>query len=458
MRHLITVLLVLTCLSAYAAAQETQSSPRGDSGGEDFGPTSPLFFGLHINHRRSPWPPFSFGSYRFWDDATRWQLIEPSPDKWDWENVDYWIDKASSHGITDGTYILGGPPPWAVNLQGDENCDYANPAKSRTPGQGICRPPKDLNSDGSGPNLIWRRAVITIAQHFRQSPVHISSWEVWQEFVRHGGENLTASWLGTNEQMVRLAQDARCLITGRGRVLATNENCDQVLKTVGLKEPVDPSSVIIGPTAGISLKVWEERFEEYWETPGAAEAADIVGLHLYPKWPEQIFDRFQAWHMTLPRGVANKPVWLTEGGWHRDSIVDPDMQAAFVSRFHLLMRSLGIGRIYWYSYDTPAVGELMGTKAGDAYKRVYEWMVGNRITGCSTEGSIYLCAFTKADGTRMLAVWDASQNCSNGRCSTSNYKVPGKYTAYFTLDDTSPVPIRGGTVAIGAKPILLSER
>jgi len=457
MRRLTLLLLVLR-LSTCVTAQTTKSSSGRNSAGDDFGPTSPAFFGLHINHPRSSWPPFSFGSYRFWDDATRWQLIEPSPDKWDWEGVDSWIDKVSSHGITDGTYILGGPPPWAVNLQGDENCDYANPAKSRTPGQGICRPPKDLNDDGSGPNLIWRKAVVTIAEHFKKSPVHISSWEVWQEFVRRGGENLTASWLGTNEQMVRLSQDARCLITGRGHVRATNENCGQVLKTVGLTEPVDPSSVIIGPTAGRGIKVWDERFEEYWETPGAAEGADIVGLHLYPKWPEEIFDGFQFWRATLPRAVAAKPIWLTEGGWHRASIVDPDMQAAFVSRFHLLVRGLGIGRVYWYSYDTPGMGELMGTKAGDAYKRVYEWMVGNTVTGCSKEGSIYSCSLTKADGMPMLAVWDASQNCSDGRCSTVDYKVPGKFTTYFSLDNTNSVPIRGSTVAIGAKPILLLAR
>jgi hypothetical protein len=457
MRRL-TLLLLLVCLSPYLAAQETRSSSGSASAGADFGPISPAFFGLHINHPRSPWPPFPFGSYRFWDDGTRWQLIEPSPDKWDWTDVDYWTGQISSRGITDATYILGGPPPWAVNLQGDENCDYANPAKLRTPGQGICRPPKDLNSDGSGPNLIWRKAVITIAGHFKKSPVHVSSWEVWQEFVRRGGENLTASWLGTNEQMVRLAQDARCLITGRGRVRATNENCGQVLKTVGLTEPIDPTSVIIGPTAGIGMKAWDQRFEEYWETPGAAEAADVVGLHLYPRWPEEMFDRFQAWHATLPREVAAKPVWLTEGGWHRGSIVDPDMQAAFVARFQLLARGLGIGRIYWYSYDTPTMGELMGTKAGDGYKRIHEWMVGNTITGCSKEGSVYRCGLTKADGTPMLAVWDASQTCSDGRCSTSNFKAPSKYTAYFTLDDTGSAPIRAGTVAIGAKPILLSGR
>lgn len=441
-----------------ADSQETAISSARISAWGDFGPTSPAFFGLHINHPRSPWPPFSFGSYRFWDDATRWQLIEPSPNQWVWERVDFWTSKVSAHGITDGTYILGGPPPWAVNLQGDENCDYANPARSRTPGQGICRPPKDLNSDGTGPNLIWRKAVITIAEHFKESPVHISSWEVWQEFVRRGGENLTASWLGTNEQMVRLAEDARCLITGRGRVRATNENCDQVLKTVALKEPVDPSSVIIGPTAGINLKAWEERFEEYWETPGAAEAAEIVGLHLYGKRPEEIFDRFQTWHATLPREVAAKPIWLTEAGWHKSSVTDADMQAAFVSRLYLLARGLGIGRVYWYSYDTPGTGELMGTKAGDAYKRVYEWMVGNTVEGCSKDGSIYSCSIIKADGTRMLAVWDKSQTCLDGHCSTSDYKTRGEYATYSTLDDTSSVPIRIGAVGIGAKPILLSGR
>jgi len=454
MRICVRLLLALSLLGT-VAAQEPNSILK-DWTGADRGPVPITFFGLHINHEWHPFPPFPFGSYRFWDDHTRWQLIETGPDKWNWQEVDNWIDLVTSHGVKDGTYILGGPPPWAVTLTGTENCDYSDPQRTRTPGQGMCRPPKDLGDDAAGPNLIWRKSVSTIALHFKKSRMHISSWEVWQEFVRHdlkGGR--TSSWMGTNEQLVRLSQDAMCIITGRGHVSATHETCQQVLKSVGLNEPVDPSALIIGPTAGIGHPLMDRRFEEYWETPGAADSADIVGLHEYPMEPEQIYDYFPRWHTTLPKEVQAKPLWMTEGGWHNGSVTDPDMQEAWVVRFNLLVRGLGIGRMYWYSYDTKGLGELMDTKAGTGFNRIREWMVGNTETGCSREGSVYTCNFAKPDGTPMIAVWDASQTCNGGQCSTTNFRVPARYTIYYTLDDTNSSAVRGGTVQVGAKPILL---
>ena len=443
---LFTLAGVLTAQDFNSIAKDWQGAARG--------PVPIEFFGLHINHPKTGMPPYPFGTYRFWDDFTRWQLVAIGPDKFTWEDIDFWIDRMTSHGVSDGTYILGGPPPWAVVLDGTENCDYAHAARS--PGQSMCRPPKDLGNDAAGPNLIWRKWVAAISTHFKKSKMHVSSWEVWQEFVRHdlnGGR--TSSWMGTNEQLVRLSQDAMCIITGRGSVRATHETCAQVLKSVGLSEPVDPSALIIGPTAGIGHPLADRRFEEYWETPGAAESADLVGLHEYPMQPEQIYEYFPRWHKTLPKEVEAKPLWMTEGGWHRESVTDPDTMAAWVARYNLLVRGLGIGRMYWYSYDTPGLGELNDTKAGVGFKRVQEWMVGNTETGCAREGKVYSCELIKPDHTVTLAVWDASQTCSGGHCSTSSFRVPAKYTSYYTLDDSNSNPVRGGTVEIGAKPILL---
>jgi len=451
-------LLIFLSFAGVLTAQDFNSIPRDWTGAER-GPVPLDFFGLHINHEKTAMPPYPFGSYRFWDDYTRWQVVETGPDKYDWRYVDFWIDRVTALGVTDGTYILGGPPPWAVVLNGTENCDYAHAARS--PGQSMCRPPKDLGDDAAGPNLIWRKWVVAIATHFKKSKMHISSWEVWQEFVRHDmKEGRTSSWMGTNEQLVRLSQDTMCIITGRGSVRATHETCAQVLKSVGLTEPIDPSALIIGPTAGIGHPLADRRFEEYWETPGAAESADIVGLHEYPVEAEEIFEYFGHWHKTLPKEVQAKPLWLTEGGWHRGgaTVEDPDMQASWVARYNLLVRGLGIGRMYWYSYDAEGRGALANTKAGEGFKRVKEWMLGNTETGCAREGKVFSCELIKPDHTATLAVWDASQSCSGGRCTTSNFRVPAKYTSYYTLDDTNSSPVRGGMVEIGIKPILLVGR
>ena len=358
-------------------------------------PVPVTFFGLHINHDKSTFPPFSFGSYRFWDDGVRWQILQTGPDTWNWQWVDYWVKLMDSHGIHDVAFPMGGSPPWAVDVQGGENCDYGTPGRARSPGPGFCIPPRDLKSDGTGSNLIWRKAVVVIGEHFQKGPARISNWEVWQEFVRRGGENLTAAWIGNDQQLVRLTEDTRCIVAGRGGVTATHETCDQVLKTVGRHEPLDPSAVIVGPTAGLNLPVWKERFEQYWETPGAVESTDVLGLHLYPRTPEEIFDPFEAWHHTLPREMQTKPLWLTEGGWRRFAVDDPDMQMAFVARFHLLARGIGAVRVYWYSYDTPTIGELMDTKAGDGYKRVVSWSFSyhtDRVIGLAARWPASMCA------------------------------------------------------------------
>ena len=183
-----TVIFALLCLIGHAAAQrkggrmnreEPLSSPATTGPSE---PVPAIFFGLHIDHPESEWPPFPFGSYRFWDNFTRWQVVHKELDKFDWERTDYWIHKLDSHGIHDATYALGGSPPWAVNptanSNSNSNCDYADPSKVRSPGPGYCLPPKDLNSDGTGTNLIWRKAVAGIAGHSESVITSLAGFEV----------------------------------------------------------------------------------------------------------------------------------------------------------------------------------------------------------------------------------------------------------------------------------------
>ena len=56
----------------------------------------------------------------------------------------------------------------------------------------------------------------------------------------------------------------------------------------------------------------------------------------------------------------------------------------------------------------------------------------------------------------MLAVWDSSQSCSNGVCSTSLYSQNPIYSSYESLDGKRAAVTRG-SIAIGAKPILLIQ-
>jgi hypothetical protein len=56
-----------------------------------------------------------------------------------------------------------------------------------------------------------------------------------------------------------------------------------------------------------------------------------------------------------------------------------------------------------------------------------------------------------------MAIWDTSQTCSDGICTTSTYSIPSGMTQYVNLGGTR-VSLNGTTTAqIGAKPILLEN-
>ena len=61
------------------------------------------------------------------------------------------------------------------------------------------------------------------------------------------------------------------------------------------------------------------------------------------------------------------------------------------------------------------------------------------------------------DGTQTLAVWDSSKTCAAGSCTTSSYSYDPRYVQFFTLANDVSAPLDGGSVQIGAKPILLSQ-
>jgi hypothetical protein len=75
-------------------------------------------------------------------------------------------------------------------------------------------------------------------------------------------------------------------------------------------------------------------------------------------------------------------------------------------------------------------------------------------SSCSATGSVWTCQVKRADGYLALAVWDASQSCSRGACTTSSFAFPAGDTRYSDLAGNTNT-LTGSTVAIGAKPLLL---
>jgi len=411
---------------------------------------APDYFGLDIfdtvlpsfgNH---PWPTFPFGAVRLWDSHTSWLQIDGGPTanpEYDFSILDSWLQLAQQHRQNEVMYTFGQVPVWASSNPNDLTCQHGSwPA-------GSCDAPSDVAPDGSGTDQIWQNFVTAIVNHNNQSATaHITAWEIWNE------PTIPAEWNGTVQQLARMAQDACKIIRAS-----------------------DPSALITTPTpvptAGLPAAAWMTQYiataQVFSSSQCPAPAADVITFHGYLSaagvtQPEKIIDTVAGMISTLSTtGLTNLPIWDTESDWGKNSdLPDPDLEAAFLARFFLLQYSTGAARLYWYQYGNTGFGSLLvnGTlnSAGIAYQQVYDWMVGATLTSpCSQTGSVWTCHFTKPGGLQELAVWDASQTCSNGNCTTSGYTPDSVYVKFADLAGNAFSFTAGTSVQIGAKPILL---
>lgn len=439
----------------------------------------PQYFGMHYVNWQ-PWLTIPVGSLRLWDTDTRWQQMNPASGRYDFSTLDAYLALAHAHAVSDVVLVLGGTPNWISSDPANATCDYASVAP------GSCAPPADLNSDGTGTDQVWRSFIYQLASHIaelnRSAYSHVTTYEMWNEFSRN-----TESWTGSQVQMVRLAQDAYCILKGVGTISATGEICAAQtfhVPAVGLA----PHALVVSPSvqaSGPDLDALGAYFSTFglssFETisPGAATATDVIATHNYTygssccATAEGLAAQWSALRWVLPPAAAALPVWSTEGSWGDTTTKEPDldMQSAYIARAYLLGWSLGFKRMYWYAWGN-SWGRLWSqsgvngcsdqgsgigctSPAAQAYAEVYSWMVGNTLTRpCTADGSVYSCQITRPDGTRTLAVWDTSTSCMSGLCARSGYNPPASYSSYLDLKNVRH-SIRGRSIWIGAKPVLL---
>ena len=451
-------------------------------------------FGLHYQARSgncssagNPFPSVPFGGLRLWDSCTRWQQIEPSSGTYSFASLDAYLNIAKINNFSDVLLTLSATPTWISSDASNSTCDYAYT------GKGSCGVPADIalsctntnglnNCDGQtdGSNQQWKNFVYHLGSHIAglspSSYATVSTFEIWNEFTRRG------SWEGTAAQLVFMAQTANCILTGRGVIIAQgNAACNA--SNMGVPGVgVLASAQITTPDAMMTLPD-STTWGNYLTTPGAVNAADLAAVHAYTQngsccaLGETVATRYSTAAARMSVAGGKQRIWSTEGSWgySTPNDPDPDLQAAFVARYYLMGWSAGFQRLYWYAYDNPSFGTLWNkngvngcndggsglgclTKAGQAYQQVYSWIVGATIsTPCSLSGTVYTCGFTLSTGPAELAVWDTSQSCSGGSCTTSTYTYDPQYTTYYTLANGTTTALSGGTVQIGAKPILLSQ-
>jgi hypothetical protein len=367
-----------------------------------------------------------------WATETTWNDLNLSDGVYDWTNLDTALSVASAHEQTDLIYTFGFTPAWAQN-KNDAVCDHY---------PGSCDPPLDLNADGTGTDLLWQTFVTAVVAH---AAGRIHTWEIWNE------PDILSEWNGTDAQMARMAKDAYTII-----------------------KAADSSFQVTTPTPGISsggqnIETWLPGYLSAVNAYGSTYA-DIVTFHGYADAalgdpPEQeiaiVGDVTNA--ISGYPSLKSKPIWNTEGSWNTDAgLPDPDMQAAYVARMYLIQWSLGVSRFYWFQYGNDQTGTLWTPSgldsAGIAYGKVYDWMVGATLTSpCSSNGTVWTCNFTNGS-LQEQAVWDASQSCSGGVCTTSSFTPSATYTQCSDLAGSKNSITAGDPIGIGAQPILLENQ
>ena len=441
------------------------------------------YFGLESKATGGTYPTVSFGSYRLWDIDTVWATLNPSMGTYKYGNIDGILGQLKTNGMTAGViYTFGVVPNWASSAPTDPACDLAS--------LGGCDLPTDLAADGTGTDQTFINFVQSIAEHvnsptYLQTHAHVQYWEPWNEWYRDPvlatfNQGCIAaqscSIRATYAQMVRMTEDLRCVVTGTGSV--NGVPCT--------RPAIDSTAKIIAPAShgrssfGVSVM---ENFLHCDSKPAATaecttgdrgrDSVDILNFHFYAMLTETAEE--------IPFHVSNikagmrsadltaMPLWSSEGGWGFDTALpDQDLQQAFLVRYYLLGWSSGISRLSWYEFENNEWGTLYApqtrgtlTPAGIAYQQVYNWMTGNSMAQSCTgptfpQQGVWTCSIRQSNGSNMMAVWDSSQSCSNGVCTTSMYTQNPVYSSYVTLEGKKSAAARGG-VAIGAKPILLVQ-
>ena len=438
-------------------------------------------FAQHLQALKTPWPSVAFKEVRIWSnvDAARWANINTGPGTYDFSILDAFLSEFYLNSESDVLYTIGQVPGWASTNPADPNCDFASQTNTTAGG---CDLPNDINPDGTGTDATYINFVTAIAQHvndptYLQSHAHITYWEPWNEWYRNPvvypnfrQASLHTSINATYAQMVRMTADLRCVIVGTGCVSGISYPAKGIDPTAKIVSPSD------GEDTGPSLAVFANFLYCSGTGPGAPIAGsqcnksntgsalvDVINTHWYEPpslgvQPETLITDVTTYNSVLSSTDKAKPLWSGEGSWGEDDkYPDPDLQAAWVARYYLSGWSAGLQRMYWYAYDSPNYGQLWTggslNPAGQAYNTLNKWILGAKLaSACSANGSVWSCSLTLSNGSAAQIIWDTSQSCSSGTCSTSPQSVSfGNYQ-----DLTGANNAIAGTVQVGIKPILLT--
>lgn len=484
-------------LATFVQAQVTLSGNANLQGSFTMGATtlaaSPMFGFSETNTSSTNFPTVSYGMQRFWDSPPlQWPSINTAPGVFNFSNLDAALAQDYSRGVTESLYTLARTPPWITSNPTDTLCNYQLPATGG--GNGECYPPSDLNADGSGTNATWKAWITAIASHvdnstYLQTHAHVRYWEIWNE------PDSTGFWMGTFAQLARLTEDARCIILGsQGGQNVIHQNGNGTA-TPCTATAIDATAQIVmssGHANTPSVLTFAQNQLYCNNTSGSpsyqlpcpipanatAAAVDVINYHMKPGnsagnycpaptpcTPETAMAMYMASvrDYLQPAELA-KPFWDGEMSYattgFTNAYTDSDMQASFMPRMYLTMWSLGVSGSAFYTWDY--LKNDTSAEVLTAYQQTYNWLAGSVLTSpCTASGTVYQCTISStassAAGVVYGIIWDTSQSCSAGVCTTANQTVAAQWKYYQDMTTAStPAAISGNSVPVGIKPVVLS--
>ncbi|CAN5623936.1 hypothetical protein BH23GEM9_BH23GEM9_27050 [soil metagenome] len=379
-------------------------------------PVPAQLFGMHLIKVWLPgvdWPATPVGLYRLVDATPRWHHLSPAPGRW-YDDTQQGAGMSRIHAAllfrdrhgagTPAMFTLGGGGDDRRNGQWGGGFPAWFTARTDTLAE-------------------WRRYVREVGTRFRG---RVQLWEVWNE------------------------PDCVCFYTGDVRLLVQ-------LTRVAAEElrRIDPANRIVAPAftdEGLAMM-------DAFHAAGGGRYVDIVAWHQTNHFPpERDTVRIRAARAIMVKhGIGDKPLWTTEG--HAIAHASTS-DAAILARTYLTLWLYGVSSFSWYAWDIAEYATVPGhertqwvtltdasyrvTSAGVAYRELYRWLVGSRVTSFRIEGDAWIV------GTdRGWIVWAAGPR-------VTPWTVPGGMTRVRRLDGssaTAPQP----TFVPAAEPVFFHQ-
>lgn len=451
----------------------------------------------------SIYPQVTYGVQRFWDSPPfQWQTLQTAAcaditacangyDKNNMASFDAYLAQLLTNGVTEAIYTMARTPYFITSGQNDTSCNYSTVAN------GACDRPSDLNADGSGTNQTFRMWYAFFASRLNDptyltTHAHVRYWEIWNE------PDTAAFWgdgsggAGSYAALVRMTEDMRCMLTGNGVVHNYGANGPVPCAQAGLPATgIDPSALILMPSyhAEPASLTQMQNFLYCTSTSrncntgsAGAAAVDVINMHMKPGavcTPNGAGTNCTAATSVEPAYagyIANvqsylqaaelaKPIWDDEASYAPSGFAAPytdaDMAASWIPRFLLVGWSLGVQSHDWYTWDKGLNAYPLAVTAWDT---TASWIAGATLSApCQAVGSsqVFSCTIDKG-GTSYEILWDASQSCSGGSCTTNPYAVGAGFKTYADIAGNAPQNVGSCTgcksdeVPLGVKPLLLA--